>query len=104
MFELTEENAQVLKQGYLIAYNSAGLIIALHLLISVVPEATGMTDLLVSSYSKQESTVRLIYQISELLVLIEVINHLAGIQMMKRHIFLFQMWALFIVFAVIPFY
>ena len=38
------------------------------------------------------------------MVLLEAVNHLVGIQKMKRHIFVFQLWALFIVFAVIPFY
>ena len=37
-------------------------------------------------------------------MLVEVFNHLAGIQNLKRHIFVFQMWALFIVFLVIPYY
>ena len=63
-----------------------------------------MTDPLVSSYAKQDSNVRLIYQVSELLMCVEIFNHLVGIQQLKRHIFIFQMWALFIVFMVIPYY
>lgn len=102
MFE--GENAQVLKQGYLIAYNAAGLIMSLQLIITLMPEASGMTDPLVSSYAKQDSSVRLIYQVSELLMCVEIFNHLVGIQPLKRHIFIFQMWALFIVFFVIPYY
>ena len=104
MFEISQENAQILKQGYLIAYNATGLIMSMQLLITLLPEATGMTDPLVSTYAKQDSSARLLYQASELLMLVEVLNHLVGLQKLKRHIFVFQMWALFVVFLVIPFY
>ena len=89
---------------YLILYNGTGFFMALHLLLAFVPEAIGVTDPLVSTYALPKSTERVIYQFSELLAVIEVFNHIVGIQSMKRHIFLFSAWALFIVFMVIPFY
>lgn len=104
MFDLTSENGQMCKQAYLISYNAAGFFMAFYLLIQLAPEAFGFTDPLVSSYAKKNSQVRTIYQVSELLVIFEMLNALIGIQNMKRHIFIFSVWSLFVVFCVIPLY
>jgi len=37
-------------------------------------------------------------------MLVEMFNHVMGIQTMKRHVFIFSAWAIFIAFCVIPFY
>jgi hypothetical protein len=79
MLELSAENAQMLKQMYLILYSGTGFFMALHLLLVFVPEAIGLTDPLVSTYASKKSTERLVFRFSELLFAIEVFNHMAGI-------------------------
>ena len=74
------------------------------LLNSFLPEALGITSPIVNTYAKFNSTERLVFKFSELLTLFEVFNHLMGIQTMKRHIFIFTVWALFVCFMVLPLY
>ena len=78
--------------------------VRLYLVIELAPEAFGFTDPIVNGYVKKGGNVKLVYRFSEVAVLMEVFNHVAGIQTMKRHIFIFAVWSLFIAFAVIPFY
>ena len=64
----------------------------------------GIEDLDINSYAKRDSMERWVFLCSELAIVLEFINHLAQVQAMKRHIFLFALWSLFIAFFVIPLY
>ena len=64
----------------------------------------GTSSPAVNSYARMNSEARLVFQFSELLFFFEIFNHIVGIQGMKRHIFIFNAWALFVTFCVIPFF
>ena len=64
----------------------------------------GIEDPIINSYAKKESMERSVFLCSELAIVLEFINHLTQVQAMKRHIFLFALWSIFIAFFVIPIY
>jgi len=78
--KLSAENIRTAKRVYLTTYNVAGLLTSLFLVYKLTAEALGVSKPLVSSYSDNESNVRFVFRVSELLVLLEVINHLTGLQ------------------------
>ncbi len=77
MFNLSASNKRQAKKVYLTTYNVVGLLCSLFLIYKLTPEAVGYTDPLISGYANHSTKVRLIFRISELLVLLEVVNHLA---------------------------
>lgn len=102
--KLSAENICTAKRVYLTTYHVAGLLTSLFLIYKLAAEALGVSKPLVSSYSDNESNVRFVFRVSELLVLLEVINHLTGLQAIKRHIFIFTVWVMFVAFGVLSFY
>ena len=57
-----------------------------------------------NSYAAKDSQERKLFRFSEILVLLEVFNHLTDIQNMKRHVFIFSLMANIICFWVIPYF
>ena len=76
----------------------------MHLFLAMAPEALGVTELVVNSYARKDSPERWFFRLSEILILLEVVNHLAKIQSMKSHVFVFAVIANIICFWVIPYY
>ena len=76
----------------------------MYLVHEYLPEMIGTSKPAVNGYARMGSETRLVFQFSELLFLFEVFNQIVGIQSMKRHIFIFNTWALFVTFCVIPFF
>ena len=86
------------------AYDVAGVACSLYLFVKLIPEATGLRSPLVSTFASQPGTERLIFNLSEMLFLVEIVFHLVGWQELKRNVLLFNLWALMLAFLVIPFY
>ena len=76
----------------------------MHLLLALMPEVLGVTEPVVNSYARKDSPERWFFRLSEILILLEVVNHLAMIQSMKSHVFVFTVIANIICFWVIPYY
>ena len=76
----------------------------MHLFLAMVPEALGFTEPVVNSYARKDSPERWFFRLSEILILLEVVNQLAKIQSMKNHVFVFAVIANIICFWVIPYY
>lgn len=66
------------KQVSMIAYDVAGAASCLYLFVKLAPEATGLRKPLVSTFASQPGTERLIFNLSEMLFLIEIMFHLVG--------------------------
>ena len=76
----------------------------MNLFLALLPEAIGVTDPIISSYARKNSTERWLFRLSEFLLLVEVFNHLADIKPIQSHIFWFSIWANIICFWVIPYF
>mmetsp|Transcript_23409 Transcript_23409/g.29092 ORF Transcript_23409/g.29092 Transcript_23409/m.29092 type:complete len:182 (+) Transcript_23409:1-546(+) len=88
----------------LLIYNASGVLCSAYLIHKLTPEAIGLKEPLVSSYARTESLERVVFNISELLFFHEMLFHVLGWQELRRHIFIFGLWSLFIAMAVLPFY
>ena len=75
-----------------------------YLIIRLTPEAIGLKDPLVSTFARAEGMERKIFNISELLFLVEILFHLLDWQELKRNILIFNCWAIAIALFVLPFY
>ena len=76
----------------------------LNMIMAFLPETLGLTRPIVNSYCVKDSQEAKIFRLSELLVLLEVFNHFAGIQSMKGNVLVFNMLAIGVAFFVIPLY
>mgnify|MGYP006169357821 CR=1 FL=1 len=77
----------------------------MYLLIAFVPEMLGYDeDKIINLYARKGRQERQIFQFSELLLVLEMAHNVLGLKSMKRQIFIFASWAIFVTFCVIPFY
>ena len=102
--QLTFKCRKWAKASCIDTYNLVGIITAFYLLVQLAPEVLCWSDPLVSSYARRKSYERLVFKMAELLFLFEALFHMLRWSEMKRHMFLFGLWAAVLAFGVIPFY